>query len=240
MPGTTGVQTLTVRVGVDGAGNATILYELGGALVLVPWPATAPEPGAKQPLEAGGFGELAVGRGGTAVATWVQNPNAMATAHVRAAVRNGPSGDFGTPATISQDGDDTTTPTITGLRAAVGDNGHATVVWARNTLTPNITVIEANERAPGGSFSPTGTSISPAIAPDLSSEPVVAVDPSGRSTVLWTRSGFVRYAEHGPSDPFWSLEQRVSSSPDTEDQPTVGAAPSGAVVAAWRVEQRRS
>jgi hypothetical protein len=234
VPVTTGVQGVSVRVGVDGAGNATILYELGGALVILPWPAASGEPGPKQPLEAGGFGELAVGRNGTAVAAWLENPTSMGSARVRAAVRPGPTGDFGASAPISQFGDGTTTPTITGLDVAVGDGGHATVVWARDTAVNNIIGIEANERAPGGNFTPLGTSLSPFIAPDLSSQSVVAVDPSGRSTVLWTRSGFVRYAEHGPSDPFWSTEQRVSTLPDVEDSPAVGAAPSGAVVAAWR------
>src|SRR5215218_6485420 len=39
VPGTTGVESGSVRVGVDGNGNATILYRLGGAFVVVPWPA---------------------------------------------------------------------------------------------------------------------------------------------------------------------------------------------------------
>lgn len=232
--GTTGVQTQSVRVGVDGAGNATILYQLGGALVVVPWPAASGEPGAKQPLEAGGAAELAVGRGGTAVATWLDNPNSM-TPRVRAAVRPGPSGDFGTPAPISDLGDGPV-PAITGLHAAVGDGGHATVVWSRDTLTNNLILVEANERAPGGSFTSNGISISSTLAPALSTEPVVAVDAAGRSTALWRHNGQIQYAEHAPTDPSlsWSPEQRVSTSPNTEDMPTVGAAPNGAVVAAWR------
>jgi hypothetical protein len=232
VPGTTGVQSSSVRVGVDGAGNATVLYELGGSIVVVPWPGGAGAPGAAQTVGAGGFGELAVGRGGTAVATWLENPASMSIARVRAAVRPGPSGDFGGATTISDFGDGPA-PTITGLRAAVGDGGHATVAWARDTLTPNIIVLEANERAPGGNFSATGTPLSPAVAPDLSSEPAVAVDRSGRSTVLWTRSGQIRYAEHGQGEPFWSTEQRVSAAAVTESQPAVGAAATGAVIAAW-------
>jgi hypothetical protein len=227
---TTGVEQSFVRVGVDGAGNATVLYRLGGAFVVVPWPAATATPGAKQPLQAGSSGELAVGRGGTAVATWIDNAN-VNQPQVRAAVRPAASGDFGAGNLISSAGDGPNT--INGLRVAVGDGGHATVVWSRVTTIPNVTPVEANERAPGGDFSAMGIAISPFIAPDLSSEPAVAVDPSGRSTVLWTRSGQVRYAEHAPSDPLWSTEQRVSQAATTESMPAVAAAPSSAVIAAW-------
>jgi hypothetical protein len=230
VPGTTGVESRSVRVGVDGAGNATVLYRLGGAFVVMPWPAGAATPAAKQPLQAGSSGELAVGRGGTAVATWIDNAN-VNQPQVRAAVRPAAGGDFGAGNVISSAGNGQ--DTINGLRVAVGDSGHATVVWSRVTLVPNVTPVEANERAPGGDFSAMGTAISPAVAPDLSSEPAVAVDPSGRSTVLWTRSGQVRYAEHAPSDPLWSTEQRVSPAATTESMPAVAAAPSGAVIAAW-------
>jgi hypothetical protein len=187
-------------------------------------------PAAKQPLQAGSSGELAVGRGGTAVATWIDNAN-VNQPQVRAAVRPAASLDFGAGNVISSPGNGPNT--INGLRVAVGDGGHATVVWSRVTLVPNVTPVESNERAPGGDFSAMGIPLSPATNPDLSSEPAVAVDPSGRSTVLWTRSGQVRYAEHGPSDPFWSTEQRVSQAAATESMPAVAAAPSSAVIAAW-------
>ena len=77
------------------------------------------------------------------------------TPRVRAAVRPGASGGFGAPATISDFGNGTNS--ITGLQVDVGDGGHATVVWSRQTLVANIRLVEANERAPGGSFASLGT-----------------------------------------------------------------------------------
>jgi hypothetical protein len=230
VPATTGVETLSVRVGVDGSGNATILYRLGGALAVVPWPAGSAAPGAKQPLEAGGSPQLAVGRGGTAVATWIDESN-VNNPRVRAAVRPGPTGDFGASALISDFGNGMNS--ITGLEVAVGDGGHATVVWSRVTLVPNVTVVEVNDRAPGGDFSSMGLSISETVAPALSTEPAVAVDPAGRSTALWTRNGQIEYAEHAPGQPSWSGFQRASQVGATANTPVAAAAPSGAVIAAW-------
>ncbi len=139
--GTTGATD--VRVGVDGAGNATVVFAQGGQIRVLAWPAAAGGPGAPTSFEAGGSPELAVGRGGTAVATWLENPASM-TPRVRAAVRPGASGGFGAPATISDFGNGASS--ITGLQVDVGDGGHATVVWSRQTLVPNVRLVEANER----------------------------------------------------------------------------------------------
>ena len=67
------------------------------------------------------------------------------------------------------------------------------------------------ERArPDGAFANLGTSISDSVAPAPSTEPAVAVSPTGRSTALWTDSGQVKYAEHAPGEPLWSAETRLS------------------------------
>jgi hypothetical protein len=228
VPATTGAGS--VRVGVDGTGNATILYELGGGLVVLPWPAASAEPGAKQPLEAGGSPELAVGRGGTAVATWIENPSSTAP-RVRAAVRSGTSGDFGAAVPLSDIGNGLLS--ITGLRAAVGDAGHVTVAWSRTNGAAQ-TVVEANERAPGSGFVPSAFSISNTLG-GAATEPAVAVDAAGRSTVLWTNAGAneVRFAEHAAGQANYSGEARASQAGAGAHTPVAAAAPNGAVVAAW-------
>jgi hypothetical protein len=226
--GTGNVDLASARVGVDGSGNATILYSLSGAYAVAAWPAGDAGPGTGQTLAAGSRGELAVGRNGTAVAVWL-DPLATASPKVHAAARDSATGAFGADKTISQFGDGTTS--ITGLGAAIGDNGQATVIWSRRQ-SGTVTLVEVNERAPGGTFTDLGTSISDSLG-GIAIEPAIAVDPSGRSTALWEQATEVKYAERGPGDAFWSTPQRASQAGLTAGSPSAGAAPSGAVIAAW-------
>ena len=74
-----------------------------------------------------------------------------------AAVRTGPSGDFGASEVISFTGNGA--GSVTGLDAAVGDGGQIAVAWSRTNVVPQ-TVVEVNERAPGGNFDDNGGSVS--------------------------------------------------------------------------------
>src|SRR5215218_2996494 len=160
VPGAANLSLSVGGVGVDGAGNATIAYAQGGAIIAQPWPAAAGAPGAPQPFETGTSPTIDVGRNGTAVIAWIDEAPVNA-AEVNAAARDGAGGDFGAPQTISflGNGDNS----ISGLDVAVGDNGNATVVWSRVTGVPGQTIVEANERGPGGAFTANGTSVSDSV-----------------------------------------------------------------------------
>ena len=229
VPGTTGAGN--VRVGVDSTGNATILYGIGTALAVMSWPAGAAAPGGAQTLAAGISPVLAVGRGGSAVAAWIDNASATAF-QVRAAARDGAGGSFGPGNVISFLGNNP--DQFTGLRAAVGDSGHAAVIWSRtNGVAQRI--VEVNDRAPGGSFALNGTSLSSAVGSQL--EPAIAVGADGRLTALWRNNSVVKVADRPPGGS-WSSEDQASPPAVPANAPVTAAGPNGLVVAAWQAGGR--
>ena len=227
--GTTGAAD--VRVGVDGAGNATVLFAQGGQIRVLAWPAAAGAAGRAESLEAGGSPELAVGRGGTAVATWLENPATM-TPRVRAAVRPGASGGFGAPATISDFGN--------GASSITGSAGRRRRRRARHRglVAPDAgpqRPADRGERAGREARSPASARRSPtrSLPRCRPSPPLPSARPgarpccgriparsSTRSTPRVNRSGATRRA------------CRRSAPPPS--MPAIAASPTGAFIAAWR------
>jgi hypothetical protein len=170
---------------------------------------------------------IAVGTTGRAVIAWTQNASTVPVA--RSGVRPGATGDFVEIKTISQLGDPNG---ITGVVATVGDDNSATVAWSRKSA-PN-TMVEVNDRAPNGSFSNLGQSLSQ--LGQTSVHPAIVIDATGRATALWQNatSGQVRFAERVAGG-IWSGDDRASQAGEVAGTPAAGVAPNGTVIAAWFV-----
>ncbi len=177
---------------------------------------------------------IAVGRGGTAVATWIDDTNVNQPT-VSAAVRPGAAGSFGAGGAIAPAGNGLLT--VSGLRAAVGDGGQVAVIWSRTNLVPQ-TLVEVNSQAAGGTMNPgTSQNVSNSLS-GTAIEPAIAVGADARMTALWGNSGVVKFAEDPPGPLGWSGEDQASPAGASAQSPSAEAGPNGLVVAAWQADSR--
>jgi PKD domain len=231
VPGSTNADS--VDVGIDAGGNATVSWEQGGVIRAAQLPIGG-SLGTSQPIASGGSEPvIAVGRSGRAVVAWIEGLSSPAP-FVRSAVRPGRTGAFQDVRTISALG---FALGISGLKATVGDNNAAAVIWSRDDGSGR-NVVEVNDRAPNGTFSSMGTAISDLTPGNNAVHPAVTVDPTGRETALWedVSRGDVLYAERPPGGD-WSSFDEASLTPVGEiaAAPAAAVAPDGTVVAAWAV-----
>ena len=229
VPGTTAVSTDSVDVGIDAEGNATVSWEQAGVVNAAQLPAGG-SLGVTQPIANGSQPVIAVGRSGRAVVAWIEGAGTAPV--VRSAVRQGKTGAFGGVKTISAT---SAAFGISGVKATVGDNNAAAVVWSRLDSTGR-TLVEVNDRAPGGTFADDGLAISDTTPAFSATHPAITIDPTGRETALWqdsTRQA-VLYAERPPGGS-WSSFDFASPNTESASSPVAAVAADGTVVAAWFV-----
>jgi hypothetical protein len=228
-----------IRVATDAQGNATLAWEEengpGGAHLIratrVPAGSVTAEtaqtvslPGATSRLPA-----LAVGPSGVAVIAYTEG--LFNTAQVlRAVIRNGPAGSFGTTKTVSDIFETDFADPVVG----VADNGSAVIAWQR-TVAAMPSVIEANERAPNGEFKEANqvTGISNSFF--ASTDPALAIAPNGTTVVLWTQGtpAVIGYNERTPAGTWLSDSRIASKTGQGGVAPAVAMDGAGNAIAAW-------
>jgi hypothetical protein len=130
------------------------------------------------PAETAGSADVALDKGGDAVAVWERlDPSSLRFRIVSAFGSAG--GDFGSAHAISDPGEDARSP-----RVAVGQNGEAVAVWVGSDGSHRR--VQAAFRPKGGSFGPSQTISDPG---QQASEPAeVAVDRHGGAVAVWQSS----------------------------------------------------
>jgi PKD repeat protein len=163
---------------------------------------------------------VAVDDTGGAVVAWSESPAGVIHASTR-----GADGVWSAPQTLGAE--DLDSP----LRVVVDPAGNATVAW-RVSITGWSTVVVAARPAGGAWTSPVPLSATGGQAVDLD----LAVDGSGRVTVLWNRVG----GGHAPAQVrqslpggAWSPTVDISAPTVSAYRPVLGVAPGGSLVAAW-------
>jgi hypothetical protein len=220
-------------VAVDQQGNFTVAFNVNDPLSQVRAARLPAGAGAFEPVETVSFGSdagapvVAVGGNGTAVIAYGQGNVIMA------AIRQGPSGEFGVATMLSDPN-----PDFNFFDVAVDDSGNAIAVWSRNNGA-GADVVEASERPAGLGFPPPGMAlpVSSTTAGDHSTQPALAMAPDGRVVVLWRfQQGMgsfdVRYVERQPNG-VWGSQQLASKPGEAAHSPDVAIAANGTAVGSW-------
>ena len=221
--GTTGAGS--VDVAVDRDASATIAFLQGTTVRAMRVPRSGPASAPETIDTDGSFLSLAVGNQGRAVVAYVKS------VVVRSAVRGGATGEFADAQTISLPSG---TNELSDVDAAVGDTGAAAVVWTH--VTGGRTLVEANTREPNGNFTTTGGSISDTTPGFSADQGAVAIDATGRATVLWRDAtrGRIAFADRPPgASSVFSPPDFASASTEIAERPDVGVAPNGTAVGVW-------
>jgi hypothetical protein len=234
------------QVAIDGAGNATVAWQETDPVAPLRVRAARLPAGAgafeqAQTLSSGAVAfapAIGVGSSGTAVVIFGQGPPGSTV--MKAAIRDGAGGVFGLAQTISDASDNFYATNHTSVGdVVVAPDGSAVAAWA--TLGGGRYLLQTNERAPNGTFSPTGTTRSPTSANASGEQPTATIDPSGRVTVAWTQVADntnpsspkeIRSITRPPGGGFGSFA--VASEPGVSaDAPDLAAAADGTVIGAW-------
>ena len=234
------------QVGIDAAGNATVVWQETDPVAPLRVRAARLPAGAgsfeqAQTLSSGAVAfapAIGVGPNGTAVVVFGQGaaPNTV----MKAAIRDGAGGLFGNAQPISDASENFYATNHTSVGdVVVAPDGSAVVAWA--TLGGGRYLLQTNERAPNGTFSPTGTTRSPTSANASGEQPAATIDPAGRVTVAWTQIADntnpsspkeIRSIARPPGGGFGSFA--VASEPGVvADAPDLAAAADGTVIGAW-------
>jgi PKD domain/PASTA domain len=122
--------------------------------------------------------------------------------------------------------------TPTGQSASLGQvamdaAGDTYVVWRRSNGTN--TIVQARVRPAGGAWLPTIDLSAPG---QDASEPIVAVDPAGNATAVWTRASVVQ-SSYRPAGGAWGSPVDLSGMGVTAFDPQLAVNPAGTAVAVW-------
>jgi hypothetical protein len=180
------------QVGIDAAGNATVAWQeslTSGLRVRV---AGLPAGGASfeqtQTLFAAANAAapaVGVGANGTAVVVFQEGP--LGSAVLKAAIREGASGLFSSPQTISDpSGNFYATNGSASADVAVAPDGSAVVAWATFVTADARYLVQTNVRSPNLPFASTGQTRSSTAANASGEHPALAMDAAGNATVAWT------------------------------------------------------
>jgi hypothetical protein len=172
--------------------------------------------------------QIAVDKWGNAIAAWTrdENPAAENVGDLRVQASYRPAGgSFGSPVTLSEDGEDAAEPQVAISRAG---HGEAIVVWTRGDD------VEAS------SFDRHGFSTPETVSEEAqgSFEPQVAIDNEGDAVAVWTRFDAPTQevqAAFRPDDGSFGTPTPVSDAGEDSFQPQVGMDAVGNALAAWTV-----
>jgi PKD domain len=234
------------EVGLDGAGNATAVWEERGADVRID-ASSRPAGGSWAPrvaLSAEGANanvpRLAVAADGQAIAIWerfdeeeVEGEAKMAEI-IEAATRTSAAGTFSSPARVTKI--QPTRGEVAGQHAALDEHGNAVVTWSETNAT-HEDLIEASAgkiatdtwgkaavlSAPGGNFE---------------EEPQIAVSPGGEAVAVWERNdgknNIVEAAAGSAASGVWGAAVALSAKGQDADQQQVAVDAQGDAMAVWR------
>lgn len=239
-----GQDTMAPRVGVDGAGNATVVWvrEASGTYYLesrryATATGTWSPPAAIATVGVGGAGpDLAVTPAGDAIAVWTSiasvTPFVM---DVQAARYAAGTGQWSAAAPISAPGE-----TAFFARVAVTPAGDAVAAWSQEVSDTTEAIVAARFAASSSSWTaPTTLS----AAAEFAEHATTAIDSSGNAVVAWARASSIEVARFDTGASTWSPALTMSSGPSV-DGPALVSDGSGNATAVWRlmsgvVETRR-
>lgn len=220
----------SAQVVMDGAGNTTAVWARSDGAVYRVQSASRPAGGvwtAPTTISEGGRDayspQVAVDASGSVTAVWFRYDGAKD--RIQASTRPA-GGDWTTPTTLSEAGQDAQFPQI-----AVDPDGNATAVWYRSDGAH--TRVQASTRPAGGAWS-TPTNVSE--AGENAHSPKIAVDPAGNTTAVWTRfdAGFQRIqASTRPADGTWTTPTTLSDGGQDAQGVDVTVDPAGNAAAVW-------
>jgi hypothetical protein len=168
--------------------------------------------------------EVAVDAAGDATAVWTRNNGSNDV--VQTAIKPA-GGSWGSPATLSEAGQEASEPQI-----AVAPSGGAIAVWARYDGSDDV--VQAVVKPAGGSWgSPTTLS----EAGENATEPQIAVDGAGDATVVWRRydgSDDVVQAVVRPAGGSWGSSATLSEAGENATEPHVAVDGTGDATVVWR------
>jgi PKD domain len=230
------------EVGLDSAGDATVVWEAKGASVRITAAArpAAGSWGAGAPLSELGSNanvpRLAVAADGDAIAIWErfgEEEGNMAEI-IEASTRAGAAAAFSHAAKVTKI--QPTRGEVAGQHVALDEHGDAVVTWSE-TNTTNQDLIEASAgkiatdawRAPVVLSSPGG---------NVEEEPQVTVSPAGEAVVVWERTdgadNIVEAASGIATAGVWQLAVPLSAKGEDADEQQLALDAQGDVMAVWR------
>ncbi|MGA8352873.1 MAG: choice-of-anchor Q domain-containing protein [Solirubrobacteraceae bacterium] len=163
--------------------------------------------------------QVAMDAAGDAIAVWARfnGINDVVQAAVRPA-----GGSWGSPATLSEAGQEASEPHV-----AVDAAGDATVVWRR--FNGSNDVVQAAVRPAG---EPWGTPTTLSEAGQEAHAPEVAVDPTGQAIAVWIRDDVVQAAFKPAGGP-WAKSATVSQTGQDASEPQVAVDATGDATVVW-------
>ena len=179
----------------------------------------------------GGFSSphVAVGPTGQTILTWLRGTGAVYI--VSEASRAAGSSTFSAPEDLSNPTEDTE-----GGQTAFGPDGQATVTWYRNDGAS--TVVQTRTRPAGSSTFDAAVDLSAPGGTAL--DPVIAVGPDGRTTVVWREAvgghSIASESTRPAGSSTFSAPARLSPAGDDIYGPVVATGPDGTTVATWQNE----
>ena len=236
-----GKNAISPQVGIDHAGNATVIWAEGPdtRVRVARLPAGAGAFEQPQTLSTGAnlsAPAIGVGANGTAVVVFQDGP--FGNMVLKAAIRDGASGLFGIAQTVSGPAEFFHSVNQTGAAdVAVAPDGTSVLAWGAR-IGPRY-IVQTNVRAPAGVFAPTGETRS-STAPSASGEqPSATIDPAGNATVAWTHvpdtanpGREIRFAARPAGGAFGAAV--VASAPAAvAEYPDLAATADGTVVGTW-------
>lgn len=161
---------------------------------------------------------VALGLGGSAIATWIRSPGP--SARVRAAARSQIGGAWHVPQDVSGAGE------IWRTELAVAPRGDAVALWTRGggsgTVEASLrSAFEGVWLAPE-SLSPTGAE------PDAH----VSIDVFGTATAVWSREGVIQSSTMSIATGVWTQAMPISGG-GASHRPDLAAGPHGETIAIW-------
>lgn len=231
----TGGSAFTPDIGVDAAGNATVLWSRWNGSQYVVQASHRPVGGAwstPADLAAGRMvfdPQVVVDPAGNATAVWrrVDTDRSVVQTASRPA-----GGTWSTPLDLSTDPSVELSQRPDVPQLAVDAVGVVTATWSRFESTPGQPwrfTVQAATRATDGTWSAT-VDLSPAGSPARTTD--VAVDPAGNATATWV-AGPTVLAAHRPAGGAWGDATQLSTSAGPRANPRVVVDPAGTVTAVW-------
>ena len=229
-----GGSAFTPAIGVDAAGNATVVWSRSNGTQYVVQASYRPVGGTwSAPVDLAGGRmivdpQVVVDRAGNATAIWrrVETDRSVVQTTSRPA-----GGAWSTPVDLSTDTSvDYSQRDVPQL--AVDPAGAVTATWSRFEAAPGQPwrfTAQSSTRATDGTWS-TPVDLSPAGSPAKTTD--VAVDPAGNATAVWVAGSTVQAASR-PAGGTWGTPAQLSSTAGPRANPRVVVDPTGTATAAW-------